>query len=117
MKKPHTLLLICALLAGTVAAHAASPSGPPAGGDAKKDMAAKASVDMAQGEVRKVDTDNKKITLKHGEIKNLDMPPMTMVFQVKDEALLGRVKVGDKVRFTAEKSGNAMVVTDLQPAP
>ena len=46
---------------------------------------------MADGEIRKVDTDNKKITIKHGEIKNLDMPPMTMVFQVKDDALLGRV--------------------------
>ena len=81
-----------------------------------KDSASSAPTDMAQGEIRKVDADNKKITIKHGEIKNLDMPPMTMVFQVKDDALLGRVKAGDKVRFTAEKSGSAMVVTDLQLA-
>jgi Cu/Ag efflux protein CusF len=75
---------------------------------------AAAPTDMAQGEIRKVDADNKKVTIKHGEIKNLDMPPMTMVFQVKDEALLGRIKVGDKVRFTAEKMGGAIVVTDIQ---
>ncbi len=75
-----------------------------------------APADMAQGEIRKVDADNKKITIKHGEIKNLDMPPMTMVFQVKDDALLGKVKTGDKVRFSAEKSGGAFVVTDIQAA-
>ncbi|MDP3169640.1 MAG: copper-binding protein, partial [Polaromonas sp.] len=57
-----------------------------------------------------------KITMKHGEIKNLDMPGMTMVFQVKDPALLDQVNAGDKVRFTAEKDGGAIVVTDIQPA-
>ncbi|MES2244976.1 MAG: copper-binding protein [Pseudomonadota bacterium] len=71
---------------------------------------------MADGEVRKVDKEAKKITMKHGEIKNLDMPGMTMVFQVKDPAMLDKVKAGDKVRFTAEKAGGAIVVTDIQPA-
>lgn len=75
-----------------------------------------ASADMAEGEIRKVDMDNKKITLKHGEIKNLDMPGMTMVFQVKDPALLEKAMVGEKVRFKAEKSGGALVVTDMQSA-
>lgn len=73
--------------------------------------------DMAQGEVRKIDKDNKKITIKHGEIKSLDMPGMTMVFGVYDEALLGKLKAGDKIRFTAEKMGGALVVTDVQPSP
>jgi Cu/Ag efflux protein CusF len=63
-----------------------------------------------------VDKEAKKITMKHGEIKNLDMPGMTMVFQVKDPAMLDKVKAGDKVRFTAEKNGGAIVVTDIQPA-
>ena len=72
--------------------------------------------DMTEGEVRKVDKEAKKITLKHGDIKNLDMPGMTMVFQVKDAALLDRVKAGDKVMFTAEKADGAIVVTDLVPA-
>ncbi len=70
---------------------------------------------MADGEVRKVDRDTKKITIKHGVIKNLDMPGMTMVFQVRDPAMLDKVKAGDKIRFTAEKAGGAIVVTDIQP--
>ncbi len=70
--------------------------------------------DMTDGEVRKVDKDNKKLTIKHGEIKNLDMPGMTMVFQVKDPAMLDQVKAGDKVKFTVEKVGSAFVVTDIQ---
>ena len=70
--------------------------------------------EMTDGEVRKVDKENKKITLKHGEIKNLEMPGMTMVFQVKDPAMLGTVKTGDKVMFKAEKANGAMVVTEIQ---
>jgi Cu/Ag efflux protein CusF len=74
------------------------------------------AADMTDGEVRKINKDARKITLKHGEIKNLDMPGMTMVFQVKDSAMLEQVKVGDKVKFVAEKSGGALVVTEIQPA-
>lgn len=72
--------------------------------------------DMSDGEVRKIDKENKKITLKHGEIKNLGMPGMTMVFQVKDPAVLDTLKQGDKVMFKAEKANGALVVTDIQPA-
>jgi Cu(I)/Ag(I) efflux system periplasmic protein CusF len=71
------------------------------------------AVDMTDGEVRKIDKDTKKITLKHGTIKNLDMPPMTMVFLVKDAALLDGLKPGDKVKFSAETVGPAMVVTEI----
>lgn len=77
--------------------------------------AGQSSSDMAQGEVRKVDKDAKKITIKHGPLAKLDMPPMTMVFQVKDEALLGKVKAGDKVKFDAEKVGGAYIVTKIEP--
>jgi Cu/Ag efflux protein CusF len=59
---------------------------------------------------------SKKITLKHGEIKNLDMPPMTMVFQVKDPAMLERVKAGDKVQFTVDNVNGAMTVLTIEPA-
>ena len=83
--------------------------------DSKKKMAATAG-DMTEAEVRKVDMDTKKITLKHGDIKNLDMPGMTMVFKVKDPAILDKVKAGDKVLFKAEKANGAIVVTDLRPA-
>lgn len=77
---------------------------------------AAAAADMTEGEVRKVDKGAKKVTIKHGEIKNLDMPPMTMVFQVKDAAMLDAVKAGDKIRFAVEKSATGYVVTDIQPA-
>ena len=72
---------------------------------------------MAEAEVRKVDAGAGKITLKHGDIRNLDMPPMTMVFQVKDPALLTKVKAGDKVRFTADKLNGAYTVMSIEAAP
>jgi Cu(I)/Ag(I) efflux system periplasmic protein CusF len=74
------------------------------------------AADFADAEVRKVDKDNNKLTLKHGEIKNLDMPPMTMVFQVKDPAMLDKVKAGDKIRFTATQEAGKYTVTEIQPA-
>ena len=73
-----------------------------------------AAAELTDAEVRKVDKDSKKITLKHGAIKNLDMPPMTMVFQVSDPAMLERVKAGDKVRFTATGEGGKYTLTDIQ---
>jgi Cu/Ag efflux protein CusF len=69
---------------------------------------------LTDGEIRKVDKEAKKLTIKHGPIQNLDMPAMTMVFQVKDPALLDQVKAGDKVRFRAEKDGGAYVVTRIE---
>ena len=76
------------------------------------------AAEMTDGEVRKVSKDTNKITLRHGEIKSLDMPPMTMVFQVRDPAMLDKVKAGDKVRFAAEKGPDGtIVVTDIQGAP
>ncbi|MBC7445535.1 MAG: copper-binding protein [Polaromonas sp.] len=111
------MLILSAVLAGAPAVHASSHgSAPMIKDDAKKEMPAAASGDMTEGEIRKVDMDAKKITIKHGDIKNLDMPGMTMVFQVKDPAMLEKVKAGDKVRFKAEKAGGAIVVTDIQPA-
>jgi len=77
---------------------------------------AMAAMPMVDGEVRKIDLSAKKITIKHGEIKNLDMPPMTMVFQVKDVAMLEKVKAGDKVQFTVENANGAMTVLTLEPA-
>ena len=73
-----------------------------------------ASQDMTDAEVRKIDKDAGKVTLKHGEIKNLDMPPMTMVFRVKEPALLDTLKVGDKVRIAAEKLDGNYTVTKIE---
>ena len=75
------------------------------------------SVDnMADGEVKKVDRENKKMTIKHGELKNLDMPGMTMVFQIRDNSILKTFKAGDKVKFVIEKLDGAFVVTSMQLA-
>jgi Cu(I)/Ag(I) efflux system periplasmic protein CusF len=71
---------------------------------------------MADGEVRRVDKDAKKITVRHGPLASLDMPAMTMVFQVKDPAMLDQVKVGDKIKFAAEKLGGAFTITKIEPA-
>jgi Cu(I)/Ag(I) efflux system periplasmic protein CusF len=71
---------------------------------------------FAEAEVRKVDKSAGKVTLKHGEIKTLDMPPMTMVFGVKDAAMLNQVKAGDKIRFRASNEGGAYTVIEIQPA-
>ena len=73
---------------------------------------------LAEGEVRRVDKAGGKISLKHGEIKNLDMPPMSMVFEVRDPALLNKVKAGDKIVFTADQINGAYTVIsiDLPPA-
>ena len=69
---------------------------------------------MSEGEIRKVDKDAKKITIKHGELKSLEMPPMTMVFQVKDPEMIDQIKQGDKVSFIAEKIGGKFTVTQIQ---
>jgi Cu(I)/Ag(I) efflux system periplasmic protein CusF len=75
-----------------------------------------AQVELADGEVRKVDKAIGKITLKHGDIKSLDMPPMTMVFGVKDKSLLDNVKAGDKIRFSADKDATGqIIVTGIEP--
>ena len=113
MKNLKTLLILTAMLTGAASAYSASHAGAPmAGAEAKKQSPA---ADMAEGEVRKVDKENKKVTLKHGVIKNLDMPGMTMVFQVKDAAMLDSIKAGDKIKFKAEQAGSAIVVTEIQP--
>ena len=71
---------------------------------------------FTDAEVRKVDKEAGKVTLKHGPIANLEMPPMTMVFRVREPAMLDKVKAGDKVRFKAEKVQGSYTVTELAPA-
>jgi Cu(I)/Ag(I) efflux system protein CusF len=106
------LASIAALTISTVAN--AQPSGgaaPTASGGSATN-----SAELAEGEVRKVDKDSKKLTLKHGPLKNFDMPAMTMVFQVNDDALLDKVQAGDKVRFQAEKIEGKFTVTKIEAA-
>ena len=110
IKRFLTTLAVAAILAPAVHADDAHHGKKPAAG------ASQSSSAMAEGEVRKVDKDAKKITIKHGPLEKLDMPAMTMVFQVKDPAMLEQVKAGDKVMFQAEKIGGAFTITRLEPA-
>ena len=86
--------------------------------DAHHKSAAKASAgEMTDGEVRKVDLEAGKVTLKHADIKSLDMPAMTMVFVVQDKAMLGKLKTGDKIRFKVINDAGKFTITEIQPAP
>ncbi len=82
----------------------------PAGG------ATASAADMTDGEVRKIDLEGGKLTLKHADIKSLDMPGMTMVFVVRDKAMLDKLKTGDKVKFKAINDAGKFTVTEIQPA-
>ena len=74
-----------------------------------------AASDWVDGEVRRVDLAARKLTLRHGEIAALAMPPMTMVFQVRDAALLQGLQPGQRVRFRAAQINGAYVVTEIKP--
>lgn len=69
---------------------------------------------MADGEVKKIDKDAGKVTIKHGPIESLNMPAMTMVFRVKEPAMLDKMKEGEKIKFTAEKISGAFTVTKVE---
>ncbi len=72
---------------------------------------------MTDGEIKKVDPLNGKVTIKHGDIKHLDMPGMTMVFTAKDKSILSSIKPGDQVKFMVVSEGGKMIVTDIQTKP
>ena len=74
------------------------------------------SAKLTSGEVRKIDTEQGKLTIKHEAIENLQMPGMTMVFKATDSAMLQKLQVGDKIQFAAEKANGAIVVTNIQAA-
>ena len=72
--------------------------------------------DLSEGEITRWDPRTRKVTLRHGELKNLDMPPMTMVFRVNDASLLAPLRPGDKVRFRAEQQEGGYVITRMEAA-
>lgn len=113
MKAKHTLVLAVVLLASAVGAQQA-----PAGGDHSAHHApgAAAGAPQSEGEVRKVDLEQGKVTLRHGPLVNLDMPAMTMVFTAAEPKLLAGLKQGDKVRFTADKKDGTFIVTAIEAA-
>ncbi|MBX3605408.1 MAG: copper-binding protein [Piscinibacter sp.] len=105
---PAAVVLLA--LSGAAAAQSAEH------GHAMAASAPAAAAPAADGEVRKVDTAQGKLTLRHGRIENLDMPAMTMVFRVADPKMLSQLKVGDKVKFAADNVNGALTVTAIEPA-
>ena len=117
MKTLETLFIaatFATLGALSIPALADGPKAHPKVGEMKPAQGGPA--DMTDAEVRKVDMAQGKITLKHGEIKSLDMPPMTMVFSVKDKAMLQTVKPGDKIMIKVANLDGKLTVTDIAPA-
>lgn len=118
-------LLTAALLAGPALAqtdhqgHHATPSAAtePAAPSSAASTAPADDTAWAEADVRRVDAKAGKVTLKHGDIQNLGMPPMTMVFQVQDPQTLTQIKVGDRVRFTADRINGAYTVLRIETTP
>jgi Cu(I)/Ag(I) efflux system periplasmic protein CusF len=111
------LLVIAALTMGVTFA-SASPvlASSDHGSHGKASNAAAATPELTDGEIRKVDAEAMKVTIRHAEIKALEMPAMTMVFRIKDKALLDGIKPGSKVKFRAISDGGSYVVTELKTA-
>jgi len=101
--------LAAAFAGASFASVAQTSAAPGKQGDAKSDQ----SGDMTQGEIKKVDKDTGRLTIKHGDIKNLGMSGMTMVFATKDKAMADKVKAGDKVRLRAISENGKLIVTEI----
>lgn len=113
MKKALVSIAIGVAMTFPVASYAAGEMGNmDMSGGAQQSADAKNS--MSHGEIRKVDMAAGKLTIKHGPLDNLGMEAMTMVFKVKDPAMLSQVKVGDKIDFVAEEVNGALTVVKLQ---
>ena len=72
------------------------------------------STAMTAGEVKKIDKDTGKVTIKHGPIKNLEMPGMTMIFRVKDAVMLDQLNEVDKINFAADKINGAFTLMQIE---
>jgi Cu(I)/Ag(I) efflux system periplasmic protein CusF len=110
---------IASILAVLAVAAAAPVMAQNSGHDAHHASAAgpgTAAHDFVPGEVKKVDKEAGKITLKHGPIASLDMPAMTMVYRARDASALTRLKPGDTIRFKAEKIDGNYTITEFEPA-
>ena len=105
MNAIHLFVFVLVTVCSSVHAQARGPA---------QDQAISPSQPMTEGEVRRIDKDAGKLTLRHGPIQNLEMPAMSMVFKVADPKMLDQVKEGDKVRFAAERNGGVITVTRIE---
>ena len=112
MKLSHLI----AIASFATALGASAQTTPASGADHAAHHPATAAVAQSDGEVRKVDKAQGKLTLRHGPLENLAMPAMTMVFKVADAKMLDGLKEGDRVKFTADKVNGAFTVTAINLA-
>lgn len=110
--KTKYLPLLCTLLLSL----AWPVSGYSQGAPEQVSAGATQPISTTVGEVKRLDLVGGKVTIKHGEIKNLEMPPMTMVFVAKDKAQLASLKVGDKVTFLVLNEAGKFIAADIQAA-
>ena len=88
----------------------------PAAAPASAASASTSSSSMTEGEVRKIDKEAGKVTIRHAPIESLGMPAMTMVFRVADPKMLEELREGEKVRFSADRRNGAITLTSVEPA-
>ena len=105
--------VVLSLVTASVSAQTAQP-GDHASHHPGATSASSADASKAEGEVRKVDKETRKLTLRHGPIPNLEMPEMTMVFRLADPKLLDGLEPKQKVRFTAERLEGQLTVTSIE---
>lgn len=77
-------------------------------------VAVASAQEYTSGEVTKVDEKQKKLTIRHEELKSLEMPAMTMVFVVAEDSMIEEVEVGQKIEFTAERINGRITITDIR---
>ena len=109
----HLAAVALILATATAAARTAQPDDH-ASHHPEASTAASANMAKAEGEVKKVDKDARKLTLRHGPIPNLEMPEMTMVFRVADAKMLDGLEAEQKVRFTADRIEGQLTVTSIE---
>ncbi|NTX25998.1 copper-binding protein [Burkholderia pyrrocinia] len=80
------------------------------------DGSAESHAALTDAEVKKVDAASGKVTLKHGALDNVGMPPMTMAFKAKDAAMLAQVHAGDKVKVRIENVNGTLTIVKLVKA-
>lgn len=119
----HTPLPVALVLAGLLAlitGHAHAQAGHahhPSPGTPASASSPPASAAFSEGVVRRVNAASNTITIAHGPLTHLDMPPMTMGFKLTGSASLEGLSTGDKVRFVADKEGRTLVVTRIEKLP
>jgi Cu(I)/Ag(I) efflux system protein CusF len=109
----NSILITALFLGAGLAFHAGADEKMLLAADEAK-PAESASAESAEGEVRKVDKAAGKVTIKHGWLRKIDMPPMTMGYRVKDTAMLDHLQPGDKIKFTVERAEGGFTVTGLE---